>query len=70
MLIGTPSIGGSNLLTVYSTVRDNVTYSDPSVVGFKDFENRDMTLTEDSPVFYDLPGFVSIPFDEIGFVKE
>ncbi len=70
VLIGTPSIGGSNLLTVYSTVRDNVTYSDPSVVGFKDFENRDMTLTEDSPVFYDLPGFVSIPFDEIGFVKE
>lgn len=70
VLVGTPTIGGSNLITVYSSVRDNVTYSGPSVVGFKDFENRDMTLTEDSPVYYDLPGFTPIPFDEIGLVKD
>ncbi|MFD6176824.1 MULTISPECIES: Ig-like domain-containing protein [unclassified Isoptericola] len=40
-----------------------VTDADP---GFVDAANGDYTLTADSPVFDQVPGFEAIPFDEIG----
>ena len=43
----------------------NMTYaSDP---GFADMANHDYTLLANSPVFTDIPGFVQIPMDLIGY---
>lgn len=53
---------------VFSTVRDNVFFSDRSMIGFKDLENGNLLLDENSRVLYELDGFEVIPFDDIGLV--
>jgi hypothetical protein len=54
--------GGDNPFDHYAEIADNVEDADPL---FVDEDNLDLNLQPDSPAF-DIPGFVAIPFDDIG----
>jgi hypothetical protein len=58
------SWGGSGASDFYQ-IEDNLESQDPNFVLFVDEDNQDLNLDPQSPV-WDIPGFVEIPFDQIG----
>jgi hypothetical protein len=54
--------GGTGTLNKYEEIADNIEDQDPM---FEDEDNLDLSLQPGSPAF-DIPGFVDIPFDQIG----
>lgn len=65
-LMGASDSGPLATFETYAEIADNLEDVDPL---FTDEESRDMTLAADSPA-YDIPGFVAIPFDQIGIEPE
>ena len=39
------------------------------VIGFKDFENRDYTISEDSRIYHDIPGFKYCDVKNVGAIR-
>ncbi|MEE0836220.1 MAG: right-handed parallel beta-helix repeat-containing protein [Clostridia bacterium] len=50
----------------FASIRDNMYLSDIKQFGFADFENGDFTITENSLIYHDIPGFKAYDFREIG----
>ena len=48
----------------------NIDLDSASDVGFTDYENGDLSLTEDSVVYDEIPEWEEIPFDKIGLLYE
>lgn len=53
----------------FATVRDNIYLTNIKQFGFADFENGDFTITEDSLIYHDIPGFKAYDFYEMGRQK-
>ena len=51
------------------TIRDNKIYTNIDVIGFKDFENRDYTISEDSRIYHDIPGFKYCDVKNVGAIR-
>jgi hypothetical protein len=56
---------GSGTMDVFDEVSDNISNQNPL---FEDEANLDLRLRPDSPAF-DIPGFVDIPFEQIGIQR-
>ena len=50
----------------FASIRDNMYLSDIKQFGFADFENGDFTITENSLIYHDIPGFKAYDFRGIG----
>ena len=51
-------------------IDDNLDLATYDEAGFVDADILDLRLREDSPIFYHLPGFEPIPFDQIGLYRD
>lgn len=59
----------SNIYTTvkkFATVRDNVVYKKIDDLKIGDVKNYDFSVSSDSRIYYDLPGFRPIPLEQIG----
>lgn len=50
----------------FATVRDNIVYKKIDGLMIGDVENLDFSVSPESRIYYDLPGFRPIPLDQIG----
>ena len=56
----------SKYVEKFASVRDNIYLTKIKQFGFADFENGDFTITDNSLVYHDIPGFKAYDFKEIG----
>ncbi len=50
----------------FATIRDNLYLSNINQFSFADFENGDFSITDESLIYHDIPGFKAYDFYEIG----
>ena len=50
----------------FATIRDNLYLSNINQFSFVDFENGDFSITDESLIYHDIPGFKAYDFYEIG----
>ena len=56
----------SKYVEKFASVRDNMYLTNIGQFGFVDFENGDFTITDNSLIYHDIPGFKAYDFYEIG----
>ncbi len=56
----------SKHVSKFASIRDNIYLTKIKQFGFADFENGDFTITDNSLVYHDIPGFKAYDFKEIG----
>ena len=56
----------SKHVSKFASIRDNIYVTKIKQFGFADFENGDFTITDNSLVYHDIPGFKAYDFKEIG----